>query len=157
MQGGQPFRMEPQMFHNHKGRFTDVSATAGDWFREAWLGRGVASADFNQDGKLDIVTSCQLAPAAILINETPFLGSRNQTVGTFHYCSGNQRHSHTLGIDEDLTDLTTTLHSGESFQVGLRSRTSSCTQIRTRLSLVAVSLSGAKSNLKTRGGHYFFL
>ncbi|MEY3174174.1 MAG: hypothetical protein RLZZ436_2088, partial [Planctomycetota bacterium] len=69
MQGGQPFHMQAQFFTNHSGRFTDVSTSAGDWFQQAWLGRGAATADFNQDGRLDLVVSCQLAPAAILINE----------------------------------------------------------------------------------------
>ncbi|MGV2333629.1 MAG UNVERIFIED_CONTAM: VCBS repeat-containing protein [Planctomycetaceae bacterium] len=158
MQGGQPFRMEPQMFHNHKGRFTDVSATAGDWFREAWLGRGVASADFNQDGKLDIVTSCQLAPAAILINETPFLGAETKpsVLSIIALGTSGTRTPWGLTISHGEQNLTTTLHSGESFQSAC-GRELLMHSNSDDFSLVAVSLSGAKSNLKTRGGHYFFL
>jgi hypothetical protein len=68
MQGGQPFQMLPQLFINQNGRFADVTASAGEWFNQPWLGRGAAAADFNRDGRLDLVVSCQLAPAAILIN-----------------------------------------------------------------------------------------
>ena len=71
MQGGQPFQMQAQVFANHQSRFTDVSSSAGDWFNMAWLGRGAATADFNRDGLPDIAVSSQLAPATILINDSP--------------------------------------------------------------------------------------
>jgi hypothetical protein len=44
-----------QLFQNDgKGRFTEVSASSGKWFQEALVGRAVASADYDNDGDLDL-------------------------------------------------------------------------------------------------------
>ncbi len=55
--------MNPQLLHNDgRGRFEDVSASAGDYFLDLWLGRGVAAADFDDDGDLDMLVSHWIAP-----------------------------------------------------------------------------------------------
>ena len=72
MKASQPFRMTPQIFQNQKdGTFRDVSAGAGRYFQKPTLGRGVAMGDLNRDGRQDAVISHQLAPSAILENQTP--------------------------------------------------------------------------------------
>jgi len=116
--GGQPFRMQPQLFHNQQGRFTDVSATCGDWFQESWLGRGAATADFNQDGRLDLVVSCQLAPAAVLINETPTAGSpaEHSFLSLIAVGTNSTRTPWGLTVSAAPQNVQTTLHPGESFQ-----------------------------------------
>lgn len=53
-----------------RGRFADVSAHAGPYFRERMIGRGSAAADLDQDGDLDLVI-CNLADRAVLLrNDT---------------------------------------------------------------------------------------
>jgi hypothetical protein len=67
----QPHAMTPQLFQNDgKGNFTDVSGRAGEYFRMTWLGRGVAAADFDNDGDTDLAVTHIDQPAALLENRT---------------------------------------------------------------------------------------
>lgn len=120
MQGGQPFQMQPQIFTNHNGRFSDASASAGPWFSKPWLGRGAATADFNRDGKPDIVVSTQLAPAAILINNSPppeLETSTTQNTTTIRPIGTSScRTPSGLRLRSESGQITPLLHSGESFQ-----------------------------------------
>jgi hypothetical protein len=52
------------------GKFTDVSAQSGAVFHETWVGRGLATGDFNNDGHEDVVVSTNDGPAYVLRNET---------------------------------------------------------------------------------------
>ncbi len=68
---GVPYRMRPQLFRNRgNATFQDISDSCGSYFRQRRLGRGVAWADFNNDGLPDVVVSQIGEPAAILINRT---------------------------------------------------------------------------------------
>src|SRR5438552_14001058 len=51
--------------------FVDVSAESGDVFREAFVGRGLAIGDIDNDGRLDAVVTTNDGPVHILHNETP--------------------------------------------------------------------------------------
>ncbi len=67
----QPNEMPPQLLRNDgRGRFDDVSATAGACFAEKALGRGVAAADYDEDGDLDLVVANLHRPMALFKNET---------------------------------------------------------------------------------------
>src|SRR5260370_37474466 len=50
------------------GRFEDVSATAGPGFQQAGLYRGVAFADFDNDGRIDAGVTSMNGPARLLHN-----------------------------------------------------------------------------------------
>lgn len=73
---GIPFRMRPQYFANlGSGRFAEVPAdSAGDYFQQERLGRGMARVDWNRDGREDFVVSNLDTPASLVTNTTPETG-----------------------------------------------------------------------------------
>jgi hypothetical protein len=65
------YRQPNSVFVNlRNGTFRDVSAQAGDDFQRSGAHRGAAFADFNGDGRIDIVVSRLGEPAELWINET---------------------------------------------------------------------------------------
>lgn len=68
---GDPFRQEAQLFVGAgPALFRDVSALAGPYFQQKRVGRGLAWADFNNDGKPDLVFSHNGGRPALLRNDT---------------------------------------------------------------------------------------
>lgn len=62
---------EPMMLVRNTGqRFIDVSPISSDIFREAWVGRGMAIGDINNDGRVDAVVTTNGGPAHVLLNQT---------------------------------------------------------------------------------------
>jgi hypothetical protein len=62
---------EPMLLLRNAGRtFEDVSAQSGSAFKEAWVGRGLATGDFDNDGRIDAVVTTNGGPAHLLHNET---------------------------------------------------------------------------------------
>jgi len=50
--------------------FVDVSAVSGDVFKQAWVGRGMAVGDLDNDGRIDAVVTTNDGSAHILMNKT---------------------------------------------------------------------------------------
>jgi hypothetical protein len=68
---GIPYKMRQQFFHNlGSGTFRDESDSAGSYYHLELLGRGAATVDMNDDGRLDLVVSHVGDPAALLVNRT---------------------------------------------------------------------------------------
>ncbi|HEY7427870.1 MAG TPA: CRTAC1 family protein [Gemmataceae bacterium] len=66
-----PYAQLAQLFvGDGKGGFRDVSAQAGDYFRQARVGRGLAWADYDNDGLPDLAYSHVGGPIALLRNAT---------------------------------------------------------------------------------------
>jgi len=62
---------EPMLLAKNMGHaFVDVSADAGSMFHQAWLGRGMAVGDIDNDGRLDAVVTTNDGPVHILHNAT---------------------------------------------------------------------------------------
>ncbi|MEM8886224.1 MAG: CRTAC1 family protein, partial [Planctomycetota bacterium] len=65
-------KQSPQFFRNLQGRrFRDVSIDAGSGFQQRFVGRGLASADFDGDGDLDLVFTANAGRARLLRNDAP--------------------------------------------------------------------------------------
>lgn len=60
--------------NNGDGTFSDVAKASGDYFSEKWVGRGVACADLDNDGDLDLIVVNLNSPVKILRNDG---GNRN--------------------------------------------------------------------------------
>jgi hypothetical protein len=56
------------------GKFKDASASAGSYFQVAHVGRGLLLADFDNDGRTDLVISHLNEPIAVLRNEADTAG-----------------------------------------------------------------------------------
>jgi hypothetical protein len=65
------YREAPALIRNARGKFADVSASAGSIFKEPWVGRGMAIGDIDNDGRMDAVITTNDGNAHILRNETP--------------------------------------------------------------------------------------
>src|SRR5206468_891370 len=62
---------EPMLLARNTGTgFVDVSADSGAVFRQAWVGRGMATADIDNDGRIDAVVLENGGSVHILRNET---------------------------------------------------------------------------------------
>jgi len=62
---------EPMLLARNTGRgFVDVSAQSGSVFSEAWVARGMAIGDLDNDGRLDAVVTTNDGPVHVLHNQT---------------------------------------------------------------------------------------
>jgi hypothetical protein len=62
---------EPMLLARNTGKgFVDVSPMSGEVFHEAWVARGMAIGDIDNDGRIDAVVTTNGGPAHLLHNET---------------------------------------------------------------------------------------
>lgn len=68
---GEPLQMPPQLLFNYGDRFRPVSVVdpSGYWDRE-YVGRSIATADFDRDGSMDVLVGHLDQPLALLHNRT---------------------------------------------------------------------------------------
>ena len=64
------YKEPPLLAYNTGKGFVDVSAESGAPFHQAWVGRGLAVGDIDNDGRVDAVVTTNGGPAYILRNET---------------------------------------------------------------------------------------
>ncbi len=62
---------EPMLLARNTGHgFVDVSAQSGAVFHEAWVGRGMATGDIDNDGRIDAVVTTNGGEAHVILNQT---------------------------------------------------------------------------------------
>ena len=64
------YRETVLLARNVGGKFVDVSGISGGVFHDAWVGRGMATGDIDNDGRIDAVVTTNGGAAHILHNET---------------------------------------------------------------------------------------
>ena len=70
IRGNVGYAQAPQLFLNSgAGKFRDVAAEAGNDFAKAKVGRGLAFADFDRDGDLDLLMTTNNGPAYLYRND----------------------------------------------------------------------------------------
>jgi hypothetical protein len=108
------FRQLPHLFRNRgKGRFEEVTATAGDVARPM-VARGAAYADYDRDGDLDVLISTNHGPAHLFRNDG---GNRNNFVSV--RLAGVKSNRSAIGAVVRVETATgrhwRTVHSGSSY------------------------------------------
>ncbi len=119
--------LEPNRVYRNtgKGRFTDVSSTAGDAFQRPAAHRGAVAADFDGDGRLDVVTTALGGPAEIWKNVSTPAGHWLQVrlVGTRVACRRHRRarpRRHAGGLDHHVEQLRVVEAAGRPLRTGRR-------------------------------------
>ncbi len=69
IRGNVGYAQSPQLFLSRNGSFRDVAADVGDQFRQPRVGRGLAYADFDRDGDLDVLMTTNNGPALLFRND----------------------------------------------------------------------------------------
>ena len=70
VQANVKYAMPPHLFRNvGKGKFAEVTKSVGQAFASPRVGRGAAYADFNNDGRLDLLLSTNGGPVYLFRNE----------------------------------------------------------------------------------------
>lgn len=64
------FAQTPQMFYNSGGKYIDMSSEAGEVFNEPVVGRGIATADFDKDGDMDVLITVNGGSPKLLRNDS---------------------------------------------------------------------------------------
>jgi hypothetical protein len=97
---GEPFAQEASLFlGDGRGQFRDVSAQAGSYFRARHVGRGLAAADFDNDGRPDLAFSNNAGPVGLLRNAT---SNGNRWVGLELVGDGVKSNRNAIGARVEL-------------------------------------------------------
>ncbi len=67
---GEGYEQRPQLLSYVPERWEDISADSGDYFHHKYVGRAIATGDYDRDGALDLLVAHQNSPTALLHNES---------------------------------------------------------------------------------------
>jgi hypothetical protein len=108
-------KQSPLLFENIQGKwFANVAPTAGPYFKQKYMGRGLAVGDIDNDGDIDCVISHTNANVSLLSNTTD---NKNRWVSL--RCIGTSSHRDAIGtvvrVTTELGTYTSQVKSGRSY------------------------------------------
>lgn len=115
IRGGIGYAQPPHLFLNRGNRtFRDAASEAGPEFAQPRVGRGLACADFDRDGDVDLLITTNNGPAALFRNDqrTGNRSVRFRLVGT---SSNRDAIGASVRIFHDQTSQSRTVKSGSSY------------------------------------------
>ncbi|PYU77631.1 MAG: CRTAC1 family protein, partial [Acidobacteria bacterium] len=81
VQANVKYAMPPHLFRNiGKGKFEEVTKSLGQSFATPRVGRGASYADFNNDGRLDLLLSTNGGPVYLFRNEAQGFAASNKSL-----------------------------------------------------------------------------
>jgi hypothetical protein len=112
-----PYEQESQIFvGDGKAGFREVSDKAGPYFREKLVGRGLATADYNNDGLPDLAFSHNAGPLKLLRNATT---TRNHWIRLDLFGDGRRSNRNAIGarveVEAGGRKLVRFVHGGGSY------------------------------------------
>jgi hypothetical protein len=69
------YAMRPQLYRNIGRKFTEVTGRAGEYFAREYVGRALAAADYDMDGRVDFAVSNIDGPSCVVRNTCPSSGN----------------------------------------------------------------------------------
>ena len=118
VQANVKYAMPPHLFRNvGNGKFAEVTKTLGAGFAAPRVGRGVAYADINNDGRLDVLISTNSGPVYLFRNEAQGTSTANRSLRI--KLTGTRSNRDGIGATVKLTSggetQTQMLRSGSSY------------------------------------------
>jgi len=118
VQANVKYAMPPHLFRNiGNGKFAEVTKTLGAGFAAPRVGRGVAYADINNDGRLDVLISTNSGPVYLFRNEAQVGSAANRSLRV--KLTGTKSNRDGIGATVKLTSggetQTQMLRSGSSY------------------------------------------
>jgi hypothetical protein len=118
VQANVKYAMPPHLFRNiGNGKFAEVTKTLGAGFAAPRVGRGVAYADINNDGRLDVLISTNSGPVYLFRNEAQGTSAANRSLRI--RLTGTKSNRDGIGATVKLTSggetQTQMLRSGSSY------------------------------------------
>ena len=118
VQANVKYAMPPHLFRNvGNGKFAEVTKTLGAGFAAPRVGRGVAYADINNDGRLDVLISTNTGPVYLFRNEAQGTSAANRSLRM--KLTGTKSNRDGIGATVKLTSggetQTQMLRSGSSY------------------------------------------
>jgi hypothetical protein len=118
VQANVKYAMPPHLFRNiGKGKFEEVTKSLGQSFATPRVGRGAAYADFNNDGRLDLLFSTNGGPVYLFRNEAQGSAASNKSLRI--KLTGTKSNRDGIGTTVGLTSggetQTQMLRSGSSY------------------------------------------
>jgi hypothetical protein len=115
IQGNVGYAQPPLLFHNQgDGTFRDVAAQAGPAFARPRVGRGLACADVDRDGDIDLLMTTNQGPAVLFRNEGTS-GNRSLRLRLSGTRSNRDAIGASVRIEHDGTTQSRLVKSGSSY------------------------------------------